>query len=304
MSDYEIRGLLLLLLINLIAALFVLVWELFQKQWKKGLIEFLFFALVPVVGISLFTVAKVINGIIYLFRQKEHEISEKELSFSKKRQKEQMSPDMEKGMNQVPVEEALLMSDKASKRQVFIDLLKTDDYDNSMEIIKDAVENEDMEIAHFAAAFVTDAQARYKEKEKELYKKCREGSQELWMQYCSYLISMLCHDIFSIPEKKVYLTHLEEFMELLRKEGALPGEMAAQMAEFWWEVEDEEKSEKWIGTAMEYSMIHLEAFKTCLKYYYTRQKKEEFFALLQGVKESSLALDHEALEWIRFFTLE
>lgn len=303
MSDYEIRILALLLIANIVAAVLVFVYELFQKKWKKGLIELLFFLLVPVAGIGLFAAAKVVNWIISIFRQEKHEISEKELSFSKERQKEHLGPDMQKGINQVPVEEALLMSDKANKRQVFIDLLKNDDYDNSMEIIKEAVENDDMEIAHFAASFVTDAQARYKEKEQQLYKKCREGGRELWLEYCSYLISMLRHDIFSMPERRVYLLHLDEMMKNLRQgeAGSLPGEMAAQMAQMWWEIRDEERSEEWIQIAMEYSMQHLEAFKICLKYYYERQKKEEFFQLLEEVKKSSLALDNEAVEWIRFF---
>lgn len=301
MSDYEIKGFMLLLLFNMMIAVIVFFWHVKKRQKKKGLIVSLFFVLVPIVGAGLFLAARITNGVVLLISRKEHEVNERELSFSKKRQKELLNPDVEQGINKVSVEEALLMSDRVNKRQVFIDLLKTDDYDNSMGLIKDAVENEDTEIAHFAAAFVTDAQARYKEKEQEFYQKVKESNREFKMEYCLYMFSMLEHDIFSVPERKVYLSHLDEVLKQMRgEEKGIPGEMAARMAQLCSGMGEEREAE-WIEIASEYSMSHLDAFKVCLKYYYEMQKKEEFFDLLQRVKESSLALDNEALEWIRFF---
>ena len=65
-----------------------------------------------------------------LFRKRDFLLDSSELSFNKQRTKTVNAPDIGKSSDQVPVEEALLVSDKKDKRQVFIDLLKKRDLRN------------------------------------------------------------------------------------------------------------------------------------------------------------------------------
>ena len=50
----------------------------------------------------------------------------------------------------MPVKEALLVSDVQDKRRVMLDVLKGE-YEKSLTVITDALENPDTEISHYAA---------------------------------------------------------------------------------------------------------------------------------------------------------
>lgn len=303
MKPFEMQLILIVLGINFFLALIFLVVNLVKLQFGKGIVLFLFFVFVPVIGITLFTLSGAYNKLLSKSRDKADQIDGSEISFSKTRHREYLNPNIEKAINQISVEEALLMSDKANRREVFIDLLKNDEHDDSMGIIRDAVENEDTEIAHFAAAFVTDAIVRYKTQEQELYKKCRKGDPEVLIEYAQYVIGMLKNDIFSKPERRVYIEHLEQVINTIIKKNIedFPKEIIARMVELWQEFEETEAIERWIGIAFDYCMENLEVYKVCLKYYYANGKTEEFFALLALGRESDLELDSETLEWVRFY---
>lgn len=294
--------LIILLVVNLVAAVIYLVFQISRGQKRKGLVIFLFLLFAPVVGGLFLLCAEGMN--LLLFRKRDDRLNQSELSFSKNKIRVITDADIEREADHVPVEEALLVSDKFSKRKVFLELLKKDDFENSLDTIKDAVENDDMEISHYAATFVTDAVNRYKKKELQMRMLCM-NSQEIndRISYIRYLCEILGYHIFSIPEQRSYLGRLEEQMKTLREENpfALDGEMLSNLISYWEELGDCTKVKEWMLSARLLSEDDLEAAKLCLQYYYRHGKQREFFELLEAVKQSSLELDNEALEWVRYY---
>ena len=294
--------LIILLAVNLLAAVIYLVFQISRGQKRKGLVIFLFLLFAPVVGGLFLLCAEGMN--LLLFRRRDDRLNEAELSFSKNKIRVITDADIEKEADHVPVEEALLVSDKFSKRQVFLELLKKDDFENSLDTIKGAVENDDMEISHYAATFVTDAVNRYKKKELQMRALCTESSVSSdRIADIRYLCEILLYPIFSIPEQRSYLGRLDEQMEALREENpfALDGEMLSDLISFWEEQGNSSKAEEWMRSARLLSEDDLEAAKLCLQYYYRHGQQREFFELLETVKQSSLELDNEALEWVRYY---
>lgn len=292
----------LLLILNLIAALVYLVFHLRRGNRKKGLVVFAFMLAAPVVGPLFLGCAELLLTIVHQRRKRDVDLTE--LSFNKKRVRVLSSADIEKEANRVPIEEALLVSGKSNKRGAFIDLLKEDDYEGSMQVIRNAVEDDDMEISHYAAAFVTDTVARYKDQEASYRRLAQENpTPENLTRYLDFMQDILQQKLFSTSEQRLYAEFLDDFAHMLYEKdpSALQEKTMACMVELWRQLGNEQKAEEWIGIARPRCMDSLDAFKLCAKYYYSRQKKDAFFRLIDEVKKSSLILDSEALDWIRFY---
>ena len=227
------KWLIILLIVNAVTALIYVLIQMGRMKWQRGLTAGLFMLAVPVVGAVFLAISEGIN--VLLFRKRDFLLDSSELSFNKQRTKTVNAPDIGKSSDQVPVEEALLVSDKKDKRQVFIDLLKKEDYEKSLEVIRQAVEDEDMEISHFASSFISDTVSRYKEQEERLRKNCEDRKEESLVRYAEYLLNMLQYDIFSVPERRTYLERLEgAFNRLEEKESSLiTGTMLARAMTLW-----------------------------------------------------------------------
>ena len=272
------KWLIILLIVNAVTALIYVLIQMGRKKWQRGLTAGLVMLAVPVVGAVFLAISEGIN--VLLFRKRDFLLDSSELSFNKQRTKTVNAPDIGKSSDQVPVEEALLVSDKKDKRQVFIDLLKKEDYEKSLEVIRQAVEDEDMEISHFASSFISDTVSRYKEQEERLRKNCEDRKEESLVRYAEYLLNMLQYDIFSVPERRTYLERLEgAFNRLEEKESSLiTGTMLARAMTLWSKLGEPGKEELLVQTAEKYALKDLEALKICLKYYNIGSKRRKLFA--------------------------
>ncbi len=303
MNERTLPWLVTLLILNTLLAVAYLVFYLWKRQRARAIVVSLFLFIAPVVGALFLTCAEAVNFL--LFRKRDDRLREEELSFSKKQVRVITDADIEKEADRVPVEEALLVSDKRSRREVFLELLKKDDYESSMDMIKEAVESEDMEISHYAATFVSNAIAQYKKKEEELrtgYEKA--PSQERLLSYVRYLCEILSYQIFSAPEQRGYLARLDEYMRALwqSNQEAVDGAMLSSLMTLYEQQGEEGKLEEWVAFARQRSQQDLLAAKQCLRYYYRHGNENAFLDMLEQIRRSSLELDAETLDWVRYFS--
>lgn len=70
--------------------------------------------------------------------------------------------DIEKEVDRVPIEEALMISDTMNRRQLFLEVLKRPDVEDYMGGIRSAMAQEDSEVVHYAASYITDTIANIK----------------------------------------------------------------------------------------------------------------------------------------------
>lgn len=291
-----------MLIANLIAAVIYLVLHCRKKDRVRGLLVFAFFLVFPCVGFCFYMIGEIQNRI--LFRKRRHDISAEELSFSTERIRVLTDADLEKALNTVPVEEALLVSDKVNKRTAFIDILKTEDYDSSIVQIQDAVSNDDTEISHYAASFITDIIARYKAKEAE-YRKAVDAdpSKENLKRYVDYMEDILQKDVFGIVELKAYVELFDRASRMLYE--MAPEELndysIAVLLDCWSKVGNPDRQAPWIARTRSRCRDSLDSFKMCASYYFRVNDRENLFYLLKEVRRSSIYIDNEALHWIRYF---
>jgi len=187
-----------------------------------------------------------------------------------------------------------------------LDVLKQDDYETMIGNIKSAVSSDDMEISHYAAAFVADTIARYKNREQELRNRMEKNpTTENIKGYIAYIQDIVEADLFSEPDEKRYLSFLDQASRMLYEEdaGSLPDHTAAFLMERFRKAVDGDRAAFWIQVIKDRSGESLECFKTYAEYCFANGDREAFFEHLDSVRHSSVVLDNEALEWIRFFAL-
>ena len=301
--NHDLLIVLALLAVNLAAAVVYLILHLRRGLRKKGLIVFFFLLVFPVVGPLFMLLAELLNYLLH--RRKVRRLAMEDLSFNKERMKLNIDADMDKELDQVPIEEALLISDKGNKRRVFIDLLKSDDYAENMHQIGGAVENEDMEVAHYAASFYTDALARYKARENELRDKVnKDPTAENVRDYVDYMEKILAGHVFGSIEAGLYLERLDNAAALLYQldPDMLRDSTITVLVDLWSELKRQEKIEPWVARAQVRCRSSLDCFKVCARYYYAVGDRDRFFGMHRDAKRSGIVLDHEALEWIRYFS--
>lgn len=292
----------ILLLLNLIVAVIYLLFQLRKKEVKKGLIVFLFFLVVPIVGLAVVGISYL--AYLIIFHNQQRELLYDELSFSKNRMKLIQDTDVDKSLNSVALEEALLMSNKKDRRQSLIDVLKQDDYVQMIDNIKGAVSSEDTEVSHYAATFVSETSARYKSREMELRQQMEKNpTEDNQVTYINYLVEVIDSGLFVGIELRRFLFLFDQAAWMLY--GTAPEKLldshVTTLVQNFQNIGNEEKTNEWLAIVKERSTDSLECFKAYAAHCYSLGDREGFYRLLDGVKRSGISLDSEALEWIRFF---
>lgn len=299
MSDREIVG--LILLINLAIALIYLIVQLARRRWKKGLLLSVFMLAAPVVGFMYLLLAELLHVLAKPFGDRD--VSTKELSFDQTRARQILEADTEKGRDLVPMEEALIISGKHNKRNTFMEMIKGDEVE-SLGVVREAVENEDTEIAHYAASYMSDMYARVKQQEAALRKAFEEKpTPEACYEYVNQVRNAVNMELFDGVEQRKFLERLDKAylwqMEHAPKSPAI--EDMTSMARCWMKLNDMDQAKRWIDRILPHCYDDLGAFKICATYYFHCHDSEKLLELLTKVRSSKLELDNEALEWLRFF---
>lgn len=288
-------------LLNTLAALLYLMIMEKKKQRTKGLLIGVILLIAPVYGICFMLVSYLFFcGLKYT---KTASIHPEELSFRKEKIKILEGDSLQRGLNKVPIEEALLTSDSENTRKVLLDVLKAD-FESSIPILAKAIESEDTEVAHYASAAISDVLSKFKRKQKELDELyCSHSEDEaLLTAYRNYLFEYLSYRIFPETEENYYLKRYGELMEAAFAH--LKETLEAEDYENWiyllLEYEKEAEAKKWLSRLKEAFPESLSAYKAELEYLY-RFDRQNFGAGLEKIKASPIMLDETALEWMRFF---
>lgn len=286
-----------------LAAIYFFYRGVIKKEYRKAFLMFLFMALVPVVGILYMVVSEGINELI--FRKRDGLLKEDELSFNKKRTRMIIDDDIEKEIDCVPIEEALRISDAENRRRTFLEALKRPDAEDYMKGIHRVMGQEDYEIVHYAASYITDSIARFKTDEGKLRSLSENAENpETIMLYVRYCMNFLEKKVLGDFEQNMYLIMLEKHMERLYtlEPQKVNGEMISELLGIMKGFPMEENEEKWMNRGKVLAETDLAAAKEVLKYYFEKENKEKFEETLEQIKESALVLDSEMLEWIRFYS--
>jgi tetratricopeptide (TPR) repeat protein len=268
----------------------------------KRILTTIFLLFCPVIGIGYL----ILSWLTYqvFFKKQKKTLNLEELSFSKKKMDIISAPKLSEEGDKVPLEEALIVQDKFTKRETMLKLLKSE-YDQSLHFLASAVENEDGEVSHYAASAVTERIAEFKNQEKTLSTAIDKGYDlpKSSLSYMNMVYEFLQYKILSEPEQIAYCKKLLE--RLKATEEKYPEEVSGKF--YQWAVKIElgignfDGARQWVIKALEQCPKDIRAYKAGLEYYHKTESYDEFSLLLEQLKMSDIILDHQLLEMIRFY---
>jgi hypothetical protein len=299
----KVEVIIYILVINFITALVYLLMKWRKRDLNCGIIMGIFMIICPLVGPAYLFFSWFVYK-IYFERRNSH-ISIEELSLRKEKIEVISKPDMRSALNKVPLEEALIVSDKKSARKLLLDVLR-EDSNGSLNTILKAVEHQDTEVSHYAASTISDTIDEFKIREKQLrerYNKDKENI-ELCNEYVEYLNDFLSQKILSAPEQRLYCSLFEELIITMEKHlpSEISGELYNKLVCILLDIGENDKAKIWVEKALTNYEHELDSYKAGLRYYYINNERSKFLSLMEKLKKSDVLLDPDILELVRFYS--
>ena len=297
----RMRLFIILLVLNLLVVVVYLIWNHLRRK-EKSLSTWMkagMMLLCPVVGPTFVFVAFWTSRLFMLMSM---DLSD--VVFSKERVETFIRPDEETEKNMVSLEEALEVTDKKSLRSFILNVIRGD-YKNSLSSIALALNSEDTETAHYAASILQDVLSDFRVGVQEKYRTLDEDEEHI-AENCVNLLEYMN----PVVEQKV-LTDLEqrsmaERNEVLQKAWTadrqkISSSVYEKVCQRLLETEDYENCRKWCARVREQYPDALSSYTCQLKLFFSCGDRENFFRIMQELKESDITIDNETLELIRIF---
>lgn len=256
--------------------------------------------LCPVVGPMFVGVSNFIYKIV--FRQ---QIDLEDVIFSKERVRMHLKADEEMERNMVPLEEALAVSDKKNLRALMMNIIKGD-ITKSLATIMLALNSQDSETSHYAASVLRDELNDFRMNVQKLYKEIEnedENDTEYEIMLIDYMGSVLRQKIFADIEQQRFVKMLADTMDklYLKDREKITVERYENLCLMLLESKLFDEMKIWCKRLKEQYPLELPAYTCFLKMYFTMGDKENFFSVLQELRESDIVIDNETLQLMRIF---
>lgn len=298
----RMRLFIILLVLNLLVVVVYLIWNHLRRK-EKSLSTWMkagMMLLCPIVGPTFVFVAFWTSRLFMLMSM---DLSD--VIFSKERVETFIRPDEETEKNMVSLEEALEVTDKKSLRSFILNVIRGD-YKNSLSSIALALNSEDTETAHYAASILQDVLSDFRVGVQEKYRTLDEDEEHI-AENCVNLLEYMN----PVVEQKV-LTDLEQrsmaerMDEVLQKAWTadrqkISSSVYEKVCQRLLETEDYENCRKWCARVREQYPDALSSYTCQLKLFFSCGDRENFFRIMQELKESDITIDNETLELIRIF---
>lgn len=297
----------IILFLNALIAVSYLLWGLARcrKEEEPPAVRTKYFLLA---GVILFCplVGPCFLGLSYLIwlYLSKGQVDMDDISFNRKRNKIYTVSDVERDINLVPMQEALLVGDVGRRRKLLLDVLKRD-VRNSLGAIAIALSNPDTETSHYAASVIMDVLSEFRGNVQNMLTKLKKdpGNFELASLLLDYISRILDQKVLSQVEQRAYTYTLSEVGEMMFRSAPqqMTGRQFRQLMNALTEIQDYPLGERWARRAMEYRADQLDSYVGCLKLYLTYRDRDSFFYCLNQLKKSGVVVDKETMELIRMF---
>lgn len=275
--------------------------ERLRDNRRTYLIRFIVMLLCPVFGIVFFFVSHLL--FLTIFRRK---VDLEDVVFSKERVRTQLKADEDRERNLVPIEEAIVINDNKSLREVMLNTVKGDIKD-FLPAISMALDTEDSESAHYAASILSFELDEFRLEVERLYEEIKEeepGETGAERKLLDYMNVILKQKVFTDLEQKRYVRMMADVAETFFEKNPLEitQEQYENVCLRLMEIREYEKSEKWCLRLSEQYPDQLSSYTCKLKLYFVIKNREAFFQTLDGLKASDVVIDNETLELVRIFS--
>lgn len=288
-------------LFNFFIAFIVLVFMKVFKR-KSAYINFLIILFIPIMGI-------LITSIVFLCRKFIKSDNGKYVLDREKVYKSNISllireAELKQKKDIVPIEDAFVLNSNNIKRRLIKDVLKKD-FDNNLEILTKALNDEDTETSHYAATAITELKSRLLillQKREDEYNK-NPKNKKIIINYLEVIKKCIDSKLFDINgEKKL------EYQYKLILEGYISNRGIEVSEKYFKELIKTCIEIKQYNDAIRYANQYRERYRhskspyiLLLEVYYKLKDKKSFDKTLIELRESKIKLDKYSLDTLRFW---
>lgn len=225
--------------------------------------------------------------------------------FSKERVETFIRPDEETEKNMISLEEALEVTDKKNLRSFILNVIRGD-YKNSLSSIALALNSEDTETAHYAASILQDVLSDFRVGVQEKYRTLDEDEEHIaenCVNLLEYMNPVVEQKILTDLEQRSMVERMDEVLQKawMADRQKISSSVYEKVCQRLLEIEDYENCRKWCGRAREQYPAVLSSYTCQLKLFFSCGDRENFFRVMQELRDSDIAIDNETLELIRIF---
>ena len=289
--------------ISLLYTAYLFKYHLRRRSYSLLVYELIMIILLPFVGFPMMVVTKwkkgqlgVDTGIHLLQAASEETMETLDRHVYR-------SVNVEKESNIVPLEEALIVNDLATRRRMLLDVLKEDSF-QYINLLQEAVSNEDTETSHYAVSAIMEIK-------RKLLLRLQEWSVQYETNKNDFEVLVSYAEVLQQYMKSGFLDERS-----LRKNQYMYFEILTRLVEIYPQREDyhverincalglgryTEASRA--GEALMAAHGDREiAYLMALKILYTTKSYDEFKVTLSKLKQSSIKIGHTTLQYIRFWS--
>lgn len=294
-------------MIGLLYGLYILVSALLlfiihRKSVREFMLRLVIAALLPVIGwlLPVFWPRRWFKHAgekldDYIVKQQE-EMSVNTMGIHKKME-------IEKELNIISIEDALIVSEHSARRKVMIDVLKQDSM-NYLEVLQTAVSNEDTETSHYAVSAIMEAKRKLSLSIQELSVRYEQNKtdEHLLRAYADvlkgFMRSGFLDDRTALKYKYTYVAVLEQLISHSEEvESAFKEKLNTEM-ELGQFIACEETCQRYIE-----KYPHSEEAYLCLvQLYFMTKSVDKLQNTIETLKKSPLRLSNRALTMVRFWS--
>lgn len=288
-----------LLIVNLIVSLVFVIVGLFMPRGKKAATVYLgvFFFFCPLVGPSCYAVYCLL---LLLFRTSRFDSAS--LTFSTDRTDSVVPSDEQSEMNYISIQDALVMSDTVSLRQLLLNLLKERTVLQTPNITH-AIASDDAESSHYAATAVTNFISEFQTAAqiKLFHVKQMPDDIPTLVDAIAYILPVLQAKIMDDIGQRSYVYMVDDMMNDVygTNKWYLTSKDYLDITDILLDIRDYSRAGLWASRAGECRAGELNTYKCSIHLYYVMQDRDALFTVLDEVKKSNVVIDREILDLIR-----
>lgn len=289
----------LILLLNLIIALLYML-----VMWLKVRMPFVIqrgfiMILCPGMGLFCYLFSYLLS---LLFRNQEMDYDN--LSMDKTKKEFLQMVDKERELETLPMEEVLTVSVEKDRRRAMLNMLKMD-VSEKLNLMRKAVENEDSETSHYAAAALTDEFNKFNLELNDLQVKYDNDrtDEKGNMEFMDAVVRILkSGGLLGVEETKYDYMFMNLFYNLEKNHpDSITEEYYEMMVKALQKMGKTAEAEKWAEISLERQPDNEQSYLNVLFMKYILGKEEDFREVLDKLIKSNISLSNKGLDIVRFW---
>lgn len=280
-------------------------WMIVQKResWQMGLFCFTVCLALPLLGFLFLWVCDAL-----IERNRKKDFAEFQLVKGGAQQDLYLlrEPEKEKELNQVPMTEALYMNDFDYRRKMIMQLLNEEDTLQYLEVLQDALENEDTETSHYASTVIMELQRKVQEEliEKEVLYEQNHSEPAFACEWEKILYRVLESTLYDEQNlKRYFVKYYRVSDQLLAQER--PEELYLKhRIEVMFKEKDYTRSFPMCQRYLDVYPSSEDAVRCQIEYFILTKNSAGMQAFLAEMSERPVKLTQKTLEYIRVFRKE